>query len=64
MSLELKKKQLELKRVETARFDLELKIEERLDEIKRLEIAIQQQIETEEKLKIQVIELTKKENEK
>jgi hypothetical protein len=64
MSLELKKKQLELKRVETARFDLELKIEERLDEIKRLEIAIQQQIETEQKLKIQLDELTKKENEK
>jgi chromosome segregation ATPase len=60
MSLELKKKQLELKRVETARFDLELKIEERLDEIKRLEVAIKQQIETEEKLKTQLNELVNK----
>lgn len=38
--LELKKKQLELARVKLAKQELELKIEEKLDEIKRLQDAI------------------------
>jgi hypothetical protein len=37
MSLEVKKKRLELMRVQTARYELEFKVEERLDEIRRLE---------------------------
>jgi predicted RNase H-like nuclease (RuvC/YqgF family) len=51
MNLETKKKILELKRVETARMELELKIEERLEEIERLRAAIEIQKQTEEKLK-------------
>lgn len=54
MTLEMKKKVLELKRVETARMELELKIEERLDEIERLKKAIEIQIVTEEKLKKEI----------
>lgn len=51
MTLDMKKKVLELKRVETARMELELKIEERLEEIERLKKAIEIQAATEEKLK-------------
>ncbi len=51
MDLNEKKKLLELKRVETARMELELKIEERLDEIERLKDAIKIQIETENRIK-------------
>lgn len=51
MTLETKKKHLELKRVEMARMELELKIEERMDEIERLKVAIEVQKVTEEKLK-------------
>lgn len=54
MSLELKKKQLELRRVESARMELELKIEEKLDEIERLKKHIETQIEAEEKLKLEL----------
>lgn len=50
MTLETKKKILELKRVETARMELELKIEERLEEIERLKHAIEIQKQTEEKI--------------
>ena len=50
MSLDKKKKVLELKRVETARMELEFKIEERLEEIERLKQAIEIQKQTEEKL--------------
>ena len=50
MSLELKKKQLEHARVKLAREELELKIEERLDEIKRLEAAIEIQVSKEAEL--------------
>jgi len=47
MSLERKKKEMELRRVETARMELELKIDERLEEIERLKehIKIQKQKE-------------------
>lgn len=51
MSIERKKKELELRRVETARMELELKIEERLVEIERLKENIQIQLEKEEQLK-------------
>lgn len=50
-NLERKKKELELARVQIARQDLELKIEIALDEIKRLEDAIQIQIQAEQKIK-------------
>lgn len=55
MSLEKKKTEVELMRVRTARMELEYKIEERRDEIKRMEehIVIQanKEIELEQKLK-------------
>lgn len=51
MTLEEKKKRLELRRVETARMELEFKIEEKMDEIDRLKKAIEIQTQTEEKLK-------------
>lgn len=54
MTLEKKKKVLELKRVETAKMELELKIEERLEEIERLKKAIEIQILTEQKLKKEI----------
>lgn len=54
MTLEIKKKILDLKRVETARMELELKIEERLEEIERLKKAIEVQIATEDKLKTEL----------
>ena len=41
--LEKKKKQLELARVSLAKQELELKIEERLDEIERLKVNIEVQ---------------------
>lgn len=45
--LELKKTQVELMRVETARAEMEYKIEERLEDIKRLEDNIKIQKEKE-----------------
>jgi hypothetical protein len=51
MSLEKKKKELELMRVTLARQEMELRIEERLDEIKRLKENIEIQLKTEEKIK-------------
>lgn len=59
MSLELKRKQLELSRVQLAREEQELKIEERMDEINRLKSAIEIQIEKEEQLKAEIAALTK-----
>lgn len=50
MSLELKKIQVELMRVKTARMELEYKIEERLDEIKRMQDHIRIQNEKENEL--------------
>jgi len=50
MSLENKKKQLMIKRAETAKFELELKIEERKEDIKRIEEHIKLQDEIIEKL--------------
>lgn len=51
MSLERKKKEMELRRVETARMELELKIDERLEEIERLREHIKIQLEKEEQIK-------------
>lgn len=52
--LELKKKQLELARVQIARQELEFKIEERLDEIERLKTHIEIQNKREQELKIEI----------
>lgn len=51
MSLDKKRKQLELMRVQTARYELEFKIEERLEEIERLKDHVQVQIKREQELK-------------
>lgn len=51
MSLELKKKELELKRVELAKEELTFKIEERCEEIERIKTNINIQDETIKKLK-------------
>lgn len=60
-SLDLKRKILDLKRVETARMDLEFKIEERLEEIERLKKHIDQQMEAEQKLAKEIEDLKGKE---
>jgi hypothetical protein len=57
MSLELKKKQMELKRVTLAKEELELKIEEKLVEISRLKDAIKTQENTEIKLEKEISEM-------
>jgi hypothetical protein len=57
MSLELKKKQMELKRVTLAKEELELKIEEKLVEIGRLKDAIKTQENTEIKLEKEIFEM-------
>ena len=49
--LDKKRKQLEYSRVQLAKQELELKIEERLDEIERLKEHIKIQIKREEELK-------------
>lgn len=59
--LDLKRKVLDLKRVETARMDLEFKIEERLEEIERLKKHVEQQIEAEQKLTKEIEDLKGKE---
>ena len=60
MSLELKRKELELSRVELARQELELKIEERMDEIHRLEKMIEIQKTKETELKADILALRNK----
>lgn len=60
MSLELKRKELEISRVELARQELELKIEERMDEIHRLEKMIDIQKAKETELKAEIIALRNK----
>jgi len=52
--LDLKRKELELGRVEQARKELEFKIEERMDEIERLKSHIDVQLEKEEQLKQEI----------
>lgn len=50
MTLELKKKQAELMRVKAARMELEVKIEERLEEIERLKQHVEIQIKKEQEI--------------
>lgn len=54
MSLEIKKKKMELARVRLAREELQLKIEERLDEIERIKRHIAVQVEKETELENQI----------
>jgi len=51
MSIEVKKKKLELARIELGRQELEFKIEEKLEEIKRLEAHLEIQNTSVQKLK-------------
>ena len=60
-SIDLKRKKLELSRVTLAREEQELKIEERMEEIKRLQSMIEIQKSKEQELSAEVAELTKKE---
>lgn len=48
--LEKRKKEVELQKVKTARMELELKIEEKMDEINRINEHIKIQIEKEQSL--------------
>lgn len=57
MSLELKKLQVELMRVQTARMELEYKIEERLEEIERMKTHIKIQEDREVELNNKLIEI-------
>ena len=57
--LDLKRKELELMRVQTANFELELKIEEMRNDIERLKKAIVIQKETEIKIKEEITKLNK-----
>jgi hypothetical protein len=57
--LEIKRKELELMRVSTAKFELELKIEEMLKDIERLKAAILIQKETEIKITQELVAFKK-----
>lgn len=57
MSIEKKKKELELLRVQAAKFEMELKIEERKEEISRLEANIKIQQEAEIRIQKELNEL-------
>lgn len=59
MNLELKRKKLELARVQMARNELEFKIEEKLHEIERLKDAISAQENKEKELVQEISNLTK-----
>ena len=50
MSLDIKRKKVELSRVQVARQELELKIEERLEEIERLKSHIEIQNQAEQRI--------------
>jgi len=54
MTLDTKKKELELARVQLARQEMEFKIEERLEEIERLKSNIEIQIKKENELKAEL----------
>jgi cell division protein FtsL len=60
-SIELKRKNLELSRVQLARQEQEFKIEERMEEIARLESMIEIQKNKEEELKVEISTLSKRE---
>ena len=59
MSLDIKRKQLELSRVGLAREEMELKIEECLEQIAKYKNAIEVQMKKEEELKADIAALTK-----
>lgn len=61
MSLELKKKEMEMKRVVLAKEEMQLRIEERLDEIERIKSQMQIQDTAIEKIKKQIETLKGKE---
>lgn len=63
MSIEIKRKKLELSRVELARLEQELKIEERMEEITRIKSTIQIQINKENELKAEITALEKQKGE-
>lgn len=54
MSLELKKKEMELKRVLLSKDEFELRVAERMDEIERLQAQMVQQDEAAEKIKKEI----------
>jgi hypothetical protein len=54
MNLDNKRKQAELMRVKAARMELEVKIEERLEEIERLKQHIEIQIKKEQELEKEI----------
>ena len=57
MNLEILKKELELRKVETARYELEFRAAERLEEIERITLNIEIQSKKEEELKKELIAL-------
>lgn len=59
--MELKRKKLELSRVSLAREEQEFKIEERMEEIKRLQSMIEIQMKKEEELQAEIAALMQKE---
>lgn len=59
-AIDLKRKKLELSRVELARQEQEFKIEEKMDEISRLEAMIQIQVNKETELKAEIAALSNK----
>jgi hypothetical protein len=61
-SLALKRKKLELSRVTLAREELEFKIEERLEEVARLQSMVQLQKNKEAELDSEINEITRGDN--
>lgn len=57
MSLEIKRKELELMRVKTARHELEFKVDEKTEEINKLKEHIKIQLETEDRLEKEIEQL-------
>ena len=57
MSLDLKRKELELSRVKLAREELQFKIEERLEDVQRLQNMVEIQKLKETELKAEIIAL-------
>lgn len=58
--MELKRKKLELSRVSLAREEQEFKIEERMEEIKRLQAMIEIQMKKEQELQAEITALVNK----
>ena len=59
--MELKRKKLELSRVSLAREEQEFKIEERMEEIKRLQVMIEIQMKKEQELQAEITALIQRE---